>query len=347
MRNSPLNEMRSENADVSRQSLRPLWREWIGEIRQNLCPLLGLPSGDQNGRECGKTGAMKPIATFLAYSAGEQSQAIIEMILRGEMERPDPFIVLNADPGMEDQRSYDFVLRTRARCLAAGIQFFTVRAPGETLLEGLLSLPNGQKTRFDHPPYFTKGDDGKRGQLKQKCTGYFKIEPMKRQIRIWLRDNLGIPINRKRGLPQVESWIGFAFDEQHRLTGKNGKKKNNNRQPKYIRLRYPLIEMEQTKAKTSGFYLRTGAEKPPRSVCVACFANGLAHYEDMHDNRPEEWETACQVDDAIRDMSSIGVREPVFVSDTLIPLRELPALDFLRGTKQEKEHKCNKGVCYV
>lgn len=280
------------------------------------------------------------VATFLSYSAGVQSHAILEMILRGEIPRPENFAVLNADPGMEDSRSYAFVEQARARCVREGIPFITVRAPGRNLYERLLSIPSERPKRLDHPPYFTKDGNGKRGQLKQKCTGTFKIEPMKRGIRRYLQERHGIPLTRKRFPLKVVSWIGFAADETHRI-------KPNKRQPKYIELQYPLIERGLDRPKVEGFYLRTGTPKPPRSVCLACFANGLAHYEDMHDNRPEEWDRAVLVDDSIRDLTSIGVKNPAFVSDTLVPLRDLPGLNFLSGTKEGKEHRCNKGVCYL
>ncbi|MGA7813873.1 hypothetical protein, partial [Caballeronia sp.] len=70
---------------------------------------------------------MKPILTTLSYSAGKQSHALLEMVLRGHIPRPEPFLVLNADPGMENENSYPIVESMRRRCTEAGIAFKTAR----------------------------------------------------------------------------------------------------------------------------------------------------------------------------------------------------------------------------
>lgn len=280
---------------------------------------------------------MKPLITTLSYSAGEQSHALLCMVLDGTIPRPENFYVINADPGMEDERSYHFVAVARERCKAVGIPFVT--AAGPNLYTGLLALKESKAIRFDHPPYWVKNLNGKRGKLKQECTRHFKIEPMRRALREILAKDFRISRVAKRGLPKVETWIGFGADESGRVKKHSG--------TKYIELRYPLIELDYTRAKVSGYYLRTGEPKPPRSVCVACFANGLAHFEDMYINRPNDWEKAVTIDESIRDLSPIGVKLPAFVSATLVPLKDLPDLDFMRGTPEGKEHRCNSGVCFV
>jgi len=134
----------------------------------------------------------------------------------------------------------------------------------------------------------------------------------------------------------VEAWIGFAADETHRVTASD---------KKFITLRYPLIELGMDRAKVEGYYMKHGIEKPPRSVCVACFANGLAHFEDMYMNRPDDWDKAVAVDEAVRTLP--GVKNQVFVSSSLIPLKDLPDRDFQRGAADYKEHRCNSGVCFL
>lgn len=93
----------------------------------------------------------EPILTSLSYSGGEQSHGLLEMILRGDIDRPRNFVVIGADPGMEDERSSDTVEQARQRCLAADIPFVT--AKGGNLFSDLLMLPFTGETRFDNPPY--------------------------------------------------------------------------------------------------------------------------------------------------------------------------------------------------
>lgn len=282
---------------------------------------------------------MEPILTSLSYSAGEQSHGLIEMVLRGHIERPHNFVVLNADPGMEDERSYEFVKLSKRRCAEAGIPFVT--ADGPNLYSDLILTPYVGESRLDNPPYWVKKPNGKIGRLRQKCTGAYKIAPMSRARRLLLKQLCGVSLKTKR-ISRVDVWVGFAADEANRVTAKKTAKG-----PKYLHLRYPLIERGITKARMAGYYLDHNIPKPPRSVCAACFANGLAYLQDMYLNRPGDWEKAVAVDEAVRDLRHIGIKWPVFVSSTCIPLKDLPALGFKQQDADYREHRCNSGVCFV
>lgn len=280
---------------------------------------------------------MKPILTTLSYSGGKQSHALLEMVLRCEIDMPEPFLVLNADPGMENENTYPFVDKMRARCAAVGIPFKTART---TLCYDLTTFKERGLTRLDQPPYWTRNRvTGKVGRLKQKCTRYYKIAAMRRMLREHLRDAFGISLVTKR-IPKVVQWIGFSADEKERAYGEKFS-------VKYIELAYPLIDMGLTKEKIVEWYRTSGVSQPPPSVCNACFANGLAFFEDMYINRPNDWDQAVMVDDYIRDMRQIGIEDECFVSASMIPLRDLPDRDFLRGTPEGKKFQCNSGVCFV
>jgi hypothetical protein len=68
----------------------------------------------------------------------------------------------------------------------------------------------------------------------------------------------------------------------------------------------------------------------------------------MYDSRPDDWAKAVAVDEAIRDLSSVGVKDECFVSGSLVPLKDLPALNFLRSDPTRfKEHRCNSGHCFL
>jgi len=240
---------------------------------------------------------------------------------------------------MEDERSYEFVAQAKKRCGEAGIPFVT--AEGRNLFSDLVMLPFTGETRFDNPPYWVKKPNGKIGRLKQKCTGAYKIAPMSRARRLLMQQLCGVSLKTKR-LPPVEVWIGFTADETERITAKKTAKG-----PKYLHLRYPLVEREITKYKMVGYYLAHGIPRPPRSVCCACFSNGLAYFEDMYYTRPADWEKAVMIDDSVRDMSHIGIKGQVFVSSTCIPLRDLPKMNFRQNSPDYREHRCNSGVCFV
>lgn len=119
--------------------------------------------------------------TTLQYSAGVQSTAILEMILCGMIPRPENFLVVNADPGLENSLTYPHVASMKTRCEAAGIDFVT--ATGPKLSHDLRTLKESGKTRLDNPPFWTPSTRGrKEGHLVQKCTQAYKVAPMDRAI---------------------------------------------------------------------------------------------------------------------------------------------------------------------
>jgi hypothetical protein len=275
-----------------------------------------------------------PLITVLNYSGGTQSSALLWMILRGDIEVPKNFYVLNADPGMEHRATYEYTEMMREESLKAGIDFRTVDGPN--LYEDLLNLEG--KTRIDNPAYFTKNDDGKEGRLRQKCTQYYKIAPMDREVRRILKHDHGQGNRTTPGM--VEKWIGFAFDEQPRISLPK---------QKYTYFRYPLIEAGMTKEDVHEYYENNRLPRPPRSVCVACYANGTDHYKWQASNGTDDFERAVKVDDAIRDMSGVGITQPVYAHRSLVPLRVLPERDFQVGSteKERERYACTSGHCFL
>lgn len=281
---------------------------------------------------------MKPVLTTLSYSGGKQSHMLLEMVLCGDLPRPDPFLVTNADPGMENEESYPVVAKMQQRCTAAGINFTISKT---TLKQDLLTFKERKLIRIDNPPYWTRNRvTGKKGRLMQKCTKYYKVFAMRVEIRKFLHVKFGVPLNSTH-LPPVETWVGFAADEQDRAA----KAKSD---VKFITLRFPLIELGLTKQDVEDKYLDYCLAAPPPSVCNACYANGLSTLEAMYHQRPNDWEQAVSVDESIRDMRQVGVADECFVSKTLIPLKDLPKLNFMRNDPSYfKEHRCNSGVCFI
>ena len=191
------------------------------------------------------------------------------------------------------------------------------------------------------PPFWTKNRiTGKKGRLRQKCTKYYKIAAMRRELRKFLNEKFNISLTTTR-LPPIKTWIGFTSDEQNRINGCKS-------EVKYIELSFPLAEMGLTKEKTNNYYKEHGITEPPSSVCNACFANGLTFLEDMYFNRPNDWDQAVLVDEAIRDMRQLGVEDECFVSSTLIPLKDLPRLNFKKDDVSFfSKNRCNSGACFL
>lgn len=306
----------------------------------------------------------EPLITTISHSGGVQSQLIVEMVLRGDIERPKHLVVINADPGMEDSRTYRFVRDTRRRCLDAGIDY--INAQGPDLFRDIINTVANGATRIDNPPFWcfkapqpfdslegmytqiaelrralpASEFNKHRGRLAQGCTTYYKIDPMRRALRGYLEKKHGIKPGQLASRPgTVETWIGFAQDEWHRCSDSD---------VAYITLRYPLIEKLMSKKDCVGYFLGNKIPMPPRSVCNACFANGLDHYRDMYMDRPDDWAQAVEVDNSIERWHEQGITKyPVFVSGSLMRLRDMPAANFGSNDEDLTEHHCNSGVCFL
>lgn len=275
--------------------------------------------------------------TVLNFSGGQQSAALLWMIIEGDIEvDKSKFVALNADPGMENSETYKYIEMMKIECEKAGIELITV--PGPNLYNDLIELSETDKTRIDNPPYWTD-KDGSPAPLMQKCTKFYKIAPMDRAIRRILDDKFGISKNSRRiGENIVNKFIGFAYDEVERIKPS---------QQKYIEFSYPLIDMKLTKSDVEDYFKVNGFPIPPRSVCNACFANGTDTLMEMFLSRPQDWEQAVKVDEAVRDLTQIGVNNSVFVSKTLIPLADLATAHFTSPKNHENDYSCDSGYCFT
>lgn len=293
----------------------------------------------------------KPLLTVLTFSGGKQSSCLLWMLLNGDIPRPEHLIVLTANPGMENSNTYRYVDRMFDLCWKAGIE--AIKAKGPNLYEDLVGLSQTDKKRFDTPPYWTlpaelvkdrpdlKTVEKKQGRLLQGCTKHYKIAPMDRAIRIVLERDFGISrVTRNLGVGIVEKWIGFSYSEVIRMSDPL---------QKYVVFRYPLIEMKMTNEDVLKYFKDRDLELPPRSVCNACFANGLGALKEMHDERPEDWKGAVAVDDSVRDWKQIGVKHPTFVSKACLSLRELAARNFdvEADPKDQDGWSCDSGYCFT
>lgn len=284
------------------------------------------------------------LLTALNYSAGVQSEWMLWMILLGILQRAKNLAVFNADPGMENSDSYRFAAAMRSRCEELQIDFITANGP--SLLDDLVSLKKSGKSRLDNPPFWTPSRTGKKvGRLTQKCTQFYKISPMDREVRLWLNNRYAIGIKQGAwlGVGTVEKWIGFTADEQDRADGLVASKHQ-----KYVRFRFPLIEAGMTKTDVVAEYIKHDIPIPPPSLCNACPYSGLRRLKKMHDERPDDWLQAVAVDEVCRDLRQIGVDESCYVSSTLIPLQQLADMDFKLDDPMKNDlHQCSSGVCFT
>lgn len=66
---------------------------------------------------------------------------------------------------------------------------------------------------------------------------------------------------------------------------------------------------------------RLDIPEPRKSACYFCPYHGDSYWPAVKQSDPAQFEKACEFDDAIRDQSSSGMRNPTFVHRSLTPLR--------------------------
>lgn len=275
-----------------------------------------------------------PFLTVLSYSGGVQSHALTLLVVRGKIKRPERLLVVSADPGWENPETYKFRDRMLAECEKEGVDAMVVEGP--KLLDDLAAVKAGEKGRWDTPALYTIGVKGKRGQIKQGCTKHYKIAPIDRAVRKYLKEKYSVGVPKEN---TIEHWIGFAWDERERCKPMP---------QKYKQVRWPFIEMRICKADLVAWYKANNEPMPPRSVCEGCWANAPGHYRKMAEERPEEWARVKQYDRDIRDLTSIGIKQEAFVSDTLLPLEVLEQQGFSTGNKENDDRlSCDSGFCFI
>ena len=228
-----------------------------------------------------------------SFGGGVQSVALLHKWIDGVVgSRPD--IVIFADTQDEPTSVYNTVEHSKMVCEQAGIQFVTVT-------KGKLS--DCAETNSIHVPLYTSNSEpmegkkavrwdddgnelewietvipvgGRKGVLFRTCTERFKI----RVIRKYLRS---------LGVKSAEIWLGISTDEASRMKDSN---------VKWITNRYPLIEMEMSRADCEK-YLQSIGVKASRSACVFC-----PYRSDWSAIRAvkEDWDRAVAYDERIRNV---------------------------------------------
>jgi len=248
------------------------------------------------------------IAISLGF--GVQSFTLSAMVALGELPPVD--VAIHADTTHEKSDTYTFAAKWTPWLEAHGVRVVTVK-----------SLRTDPGNEHDHPPYSTNTDSTGGGRLMRRCTGAWKIAPIRR----WLQAN-------RAGQP-VEQWIGISLDEAMRMKPSD---------VKYITHRWPLIEKRMTRGACIQWLQAHNLEVPSKSACTFCPYHDTRAWQEMKSRGGVDWQEAVQVDNAIR-----KARPPydLFVHPSRRPLEQLDLrTDAERGQMSLWDEECS-GLCGV
>jgi len=218
----------------------------------------------------GKAIEREAAVSVWSCGGGVESTAIAVLVAEGVLPKPD--IAVFVDCGWERKRTMSYlqdVLRPRLAAVGVRLQRVQTIEFGENELidrRGYVAIPAYRRTA-----------DGKVTKLRTRCSGPWKARTAKR----WLR---------RQGVVRCENWVGFAADESRRA------KQSPNR---WIRHRWPLIELGMDREDCLYAIGKAGWPKPPRSNCVMCPQHSDSEWLRMANDEPGEFKRASEIEDLV------------------------------------------------
>ena len=281
------------------------------------------------------------IAEGIAYQqlnlgGGVQSGCLWLMNLAG-LIKPRAEFAIFADTGYERKGTYEYMDYLDEQSDKAGFP-----RPLRVFVSNIRSDMIGERKHVNMPVYTETGRKGG-GMLNRQCTGFYKIGLIKRETR------------KIFGMRPRFAWIGFSLDEISR--------RNDDNFPKYIRPRYPLLEMRWSRTDCINWLKENGHPVPIKSSCIACPYRSDQDWLDMKENSPDEFRDAVDFDEKIRQRASQpnpkqkrqlslfeeGKEVPapsydIFVHDSIQPLQ---IVRFNKKGKGNREQEECKGGCFL
>ena len=262
----------------------------------------------------------QPDIRYLSLGWGIQSWTLAAMAALGEI--PPLNLAIHADTTHEMAGTYAHAAKWQPWLEAHGVPVVTVK-PADP---GVFGHSAGGKPALQIPAF------GGYGQVNRQCTGHWKIEPIRRE----LRRRLG------KGRPRagaVEAVLGISLDEWHRMKSSN---------VAYIVNTYPLVDMRLSRAGCVDWLNRHGLEIPPKSACSFCPYHGKAGWKALKAAGGPDWERAVAVDEAIRKTTP---KFDMFLHSSKLPLAEAVRIPEDFGAKQpdmfDENRPCDGGTCFV
>lgn len=262
-----------------------------------------------------------PLRTF-SFGGGWQSTAALVLAARGELDFRT-FLFANVGNDSELPATIRYV-HEHAMPYAAqhGLELVELQREvkgGVETIRGRIMGSDGRRQTI--PIFLANGKPGSR-----VCTKEFKI---------WVT---GQELQRRGASPTNKATVamGISLDEVGRANPRNAMP--------YEELVYPLLERRIRRSDCPGIIRSAGLPMPPKSACVFCPHRKIPEWQDMHENHPQAWRNACEVEDTLNAENQRKGRQPVYLTPIGRPLRDLfkggsqlPLIDIDEG--------CDNGWC--
>jgi len=247
----------------------------------------------------------------ISLGAGKQSSYMLLTALEGKYKYKPEFAIFS-DTGCEPEYVMTYIDWLKIY-VKEKYDFDIITVTGGNILKDTLDYVAGNKSRVATIPlrlgkstktvfdeemnsYYNIEVGG--GLIMRQCTNDYKIAPLRRYLQ------------KVRHTVAVRLWIGISLDEQERQ-----KQSNVN----YIEHYYPLVE---NRIKIDGiiqWFKDNKLPEPGKSACLICPFHSDNYWKVFKKQFPNEFETACKFDDAIRVYPNLNQKASLQLHSRQIP----------------------------
>lgn len=271
----------------------------------------------------GRPGGSGVTLRAISYGGGVQSTALCILAARGEIDYPLA-IFANVGDRAEKAETIEYIGRHVMPWSKGRIEIVQRRWVDRTGKERDLYddvTRQGNKT-IDIPVYMEGGAPGNR-----KCTARYKIEVVGREL-------------RKRGASKAAPAtvaVGISTDEIGRL--------NSRTSAAWEVPTYPLIDLRLTRADCAQIIADEGLPPAPKSSCWFCPFQRPQQWAERRRDNPELFIRGVQMEDRINENRAALGRDPVYLTSTLRPLRDLTEAQ--EPLFHDGPEGCDEGYCWT
>jgi len=255
--------------------------------------------------------------TYISFGAGVQSTTLLLMSTLGIYDCPRADVAIFADTQTEGPWTLKHIEKVRKLtdipikiCTAGDLGHETIHGKA-----GLNKLGKPYKKFVSLPVYgLDPNDHRKTAMMARQCTFKFKIEPCEKAV----REFLGYK-PRQRMKHKVQCLIGISLDEAQRMKPSR---------TRWVTNAWPLVEARIHREKCKLILKEHGWPVPFKSSCWHCPFHSNDYWLWLQKEWPETWMEAVAFDKAIRNLSLLGEKAPIYLHSTCQPLDEV---DFSEG----------------
>lgn len=255
----------------------------------------------------------KPAAAIIHYGGGRQTVAMLILVKRGLIARPNRIVI--ADTGRENPSTWEYRAEI-AEPLAQSMGLTIEIAPRSLAYVDLYSHQGDLLL-----PVYT---------LTGKLSAFCSTEWKQRVVRRYLKE--------QHNIHSATAWIGYALDERHRYKPNKEDKTG----PWYRS--FPLLELNLTKRDCRQIIIDAGLPMPSPSSCYICANKSNEEWRDLRNNYPSFFEQACILDEEIREEDKAQGKSGVWLHHSRVPLREA---DLEAEDRKDPARQCGLGMCFV